>query len=102
LKCYRASPYGELYCELDKGHEGPCFDGNHSFTEDIDIIGRSIIFNINKNFGLHILVTEETSKKMSAIIDGIIDHIMERYELGNCSDCDQRMPDEPSYNEGYF
>jgi len=100
MKCYRASPYGEFVCQLEKGHEGSCFDGMNSFTENINGLGRDLILDINKEFHLNIPITEETTKAMSNIADDNIDAIVDTYELGNCSDCDQRRG-EPMHNEGY-
>jgi len=102
MKCYRASPHGKFHCELEKGHEGPCFDGTHSFTESINGLGRDFILDINNTFKTNISITEETTKAMSDVVDDNIDGIIDANELGNCSDCDKRMPDEPMYNEGYL
>jgi len=74
MKCYRASPYGEEYCELTKGHEGACFDGQHHFTESINGLGRDMIIDINGTFGLDIPITEETTEKMSGVVDDNIEY----------------------------
>jgi len=101
MKCGRASPYGDFSCQLDKGHEGPCFDGMHSFTEKIDPLGRDLIFDINKQLNTNILITEKTTNAMRAIISEYEDEIMEGGDYGHCPDCDQRRG-EPIRNEGYL
>lgn len=100
MKCGRASPYGEYFCQLDKGHEGPCFDDMHHFIKTIDALGRDFIFDINAEFNTSIPVTEKTTKAMRAIIGENEDAIMEGGDYGYCPDCDERRG-EPMHNEGY-
>lgn len=81
MKCGRPSPYGEFDCQLDKGHEGQCFDGMHNFIEQLTRAGRDLIFDVNAKFNVSIPVTEETTKTMFDLVDGT--------EFGYCPDCDK-------------
>ena len=99
MKCGNASPYGKFECQLDRGHEGWCFDGMHQYIEQLDTLGRDLIFDINDKFKTDIQLTKETTENMRAIVSEHEDMIMEDSEYGYCPDCDQKMPDEPMRDE---
>jgi len=65
-------------------------------------LGEKIIKALNKEFSLSIKIDKETISKMEAIISDFESEIMEGGNYGYCPDCDERRPDEPSYNEGYY
>jgi len=101
MKCGRASPYGQTTCQLEKGHEGTCFDGLQNFIENINALGRDFIIALNNEFQMSIPITEETTKAVAEIVDDNIDSIMDAHDLHDCDSCDERRSDEPRYNEGY-
>lgn len=50
------------------------------------------------------LFNAATVRDVSSLLEAFLDsnELIDYMREGMCDDCDERMPDEPSYNEGYI
>lgn len=64
--------------------------------------GKEIIEALNKEFGVNIPITDETTLKIIKVIDGIGGMgYCEDCDKPDCDNCDERRG-EPMINEGYY
>jgi len=63
----------------------------------MDSLGKEIIKEVVRVFKVEIELNQENCEKMAELVNEIILDA----DYGYCPDCDERMSDEPSVNEGY-